>query len=118
MTELNNCKPIKIKVLGPYTFSIGDTSSFSKYERGGIAYQVKMPKELHFKPLKALQNPEFIVTDFAKFDHPHQLHIAFTALHKYVEQKVHFPNHGAMKMLKNLSQLQNQLPLMVLTTMN
>lgn len=92
MTELNNCKPIKIKVLGPYTFSIGDTSSFSKYERGGIAYQVKMPKKLHFKPLKeALQNPEFIVTDFAKFDHPHQLHIAFTALHKYVEQKGSLP---------------------------
>jgi len=26
MTELNGCEPIKIKVLGPYTFSIGDTS--------------------------------------------------------------------------------------------
>lgn len=26
MTELNGCEPIKIKVLGPYTFSIGDTA--------------------------------------------------------------------------------------------
>lgn len=26
MTELNGCEPTKIKVLGPYTFSIGDTS--------------------------------------------------------------------------------------------
>lgn len=26
MTELNGCDPTKIKVLGPYTFSIGDTS--------------------------------------------------------------------------------------------
>lgn len=28
MTELNGCEPIKIKVLGPYTFSIGDTSKY------------------------------------------------------------------------------------------
>lgn len=92
MTELNNCKPIKIKVLGPYTFSIGDTSTFSKYERGGIASQVKMPKQLNFKSLKdSQQNPEFIVTDFAKFDHPQQLHLAFTALHKYVEKNGRVP---------------------------
>lgn len=26
MTELNGCEAIKIKVLGPYTFSIGDTA--------------------------------------------------------------------------------------------
>ncbi|KAJ8936851.1 hypothetical protein NQ318_012812 [Aromia moschata] len=92
MTELNNCNPIKIKVLGPYTFSIGDTSSYSKYERGGIASQVKMPKELHFKSLKeSLQNPEFVVTDYAKFDHPQQLHLAFTALHKFVEKHGRVP---------------------------
>lgn len=87
MTELNNCEPMKIKVLGPYTFSIGDTSSFSKYERGGIAIQVKMPKDLHFKSLKeSLHAPEFLITDFAKFDHPQQLHISFTALHKFIEK--------------------------------
>lgn len=48
MTELNGCEPRKIKVLGPYTFSIGDTSSFTSYERGGIASQVKVPKEIQF----------------------------------------------------------------------
>ncbi|KAJ8981692.1 hypothetical protein NQ317_003413 [Molorchus minor] len=75
------------EVQGPYTFSIGDTSNFTKYERGGIASQVKMPKELHFKPLReALQNPEFVITDYAKFDHPQTLHLAFTALHKFVEK--------------------------------
>ncbi|KAL3275983.1 hypothetical protein HHI36_020714 [Cryptolaemus montrouzieri] len=41
MTELNNCKPIKIKVLGPYTFSIGDTTSYSKYERGELQLKLK-----------------------------------------------------------------------------
>lgn len=87
MTELNGCEPIKIKVLGPYTFSIGDTTGFTKYERGGIVTQVKMPKELHFKSLKeSLENPEFVITDFAKFDYPAQLHIAFSALHSYTEK--------------------------------
>lgn len=92
MTELNNREPVKIKVLGPYTFSIGDTTAFSKYERGGIASQVKMSKELHFKSLKeSLRSPEFVMTDFAKFDRPPQLHLAFTALHKYVEKNGRTP---------------------------
>ncbi|XP_030750394.1 ubiquitin-like modifier-activating enzyme 1 isoform X1 [Sitophilus oryzae] len=92
MTELNGCAPKKIKVLGPYTFSIGDTTGFSKYERGGIATQVKMPKELSFKSLKeSLENPEFVITDFAKFDHPSQLHLAFSTLHNYVERNKKLP---------------------------
>lgn len=92
MTELNGCAPVKIKVLGPYTFSICDTSGFSKYERGGIATQVKMPKELHFKSLKeALEKPEFLITDFAKFDYPPQLHHAFTTLHSFIERHGRVP---------------------------
>ena len=35
-------------IAGPYTFSIGDTSGFSDYLRGGIATQVKMPKIVKF----------------------------------------------------------------------
>ena len=33
---------------GPYTFSIGDTTGFSDYVRGGIVTQVKMPKVVKF----------------------------------------------------------------------
>lgn len=84
MTELNGCEPRKIKVLGPYTFSIGDTTKFSKYIRGGIVTQVKMPKKLQFKSLKeSFACPEFLIADFGKFDYPQQLHIAFAALHKF-----------------------------------
>lgn len=88
MTELNGCEPKKIKVLGPYTFSIGDTTKYAEYLQGGIVTQVKMPKNLQFLPLQeALKKPEFIITDFAKFDHPDQMHIAFQALHRFVEEK-------------------------------
>lgn len=88
MTELNNCEPIKIRVLGPYTFSIGDTSKYSDYIRGGIVTQVKMPKILNFKPLSiSIEEPEFLITDFAKFDNAPQLHLAFTTLHEF--EKAH-----------------------------
>lgn len=48
MTELNGCEPRKISVLGPYTFSIGDTSNLSDYVSGGLFHQVKQPKTLKF----------------------------------------------------------------------
>jgi len=51
MTELNACEPRKISVKGPYTFSIGDTSSFQDYQAGGIFTQVKMPKFIGFVSL-------------------------------------------------------------------
>lgn len=92
MTELNGCEPIKIKVLGPYTFTIGDTTGFSAYERGGIVTQVKMPKTLNFKSLKdSLASPEFLITDFGKWDSPRQLHVAFQALHAFKKQNNTLP---------------------------
>jgi len=33
---------------GPYTFSIGDTTGFSAYTKGGLVTKVKMPKKLKF----------------------------------------------------------------------
>ena len=47
MTELNGAEK-QVSVLGPYTFSIGDTSSYSEYVRGGIVTQVKKPKTISF----------------------------------------------------------------------
>lgn len=87
MTELNGCEPKKIKVLGPYTFSIGDTSDFGVYVRGGVATQIKMPIQITFKSLdEAFLAPEFLCTDYAKFDRPAQLHIAFHAFDQFIEK--------------------------------
>lgn len=92
MTELNGCEPKKIRVLGPYTFSIGETSKYSEYIRGGIVTQVKMPKIIQFKPLKeSIKEPEFIITDFAKFERPSQIHLAYITLHKFIEQNGEAP---------------------------
>ncbi|PYI06752.1 ubiquitin-activating enzyme E1 [Aspergillus sclerotiicarbonarius CBS 121057] len=86
MEGLNGCAPRKITVKGPYTFSIGDVSDLGTYVSGGIFSQVKMPKFMDFAPLnEQIKNPELMVSDFAKFDRPAQLHIGVQALHKFAE---------------------------------
>ncbi|KAJ9096313.1 hypothetical protein QFC20_006451 [Naganishia adeliensis] len=92
MTELNGCEPRKVTVKGPYTFSIGDTSNLSDYVSGGIFTQVKMPKVINFKSLReSLKNPEFFITDFAKFDRPATLHAGFQALSAFVNEHGRLP---------------------------
>uniref|UniRef100_A0A8C2B2E8 E1 ubiquitin-activating enzyme n=1 Tax=Cyprinus carpio TaxID=7962 RepID=A0A8C2B2E8_CYPCA len=89
MTELNGCDPVEIKTLGEI---ICDTSSFSDYVRGGIVTQVKMPKTVAFKSLSSsMAEPEFMVTDFAKFDRPGQLHMGFQALHAFEKKHSRLP---------------------------
>lgn len=87
MEGLNDAAPRKITVKGPYTFSIGDVSGLGEYKRGGLYQQVKMPKFLDFEPLsKQLKKPELMMSDFAKFDRPAQLHVGFQALHAFAEK--------------------------------
>jgi ubiquitin-activating enzyme E1 len=92
MEALNSAEPRKVTVKGPYTFSIGDVSGLGQYKKGGMYNQVKMPTFIDFKPLSAaIKAPEFLVSDYAKFDRPQQLHIGFQALHAYAEQQGHLP---------------------------
>ena len=81
MTELNDMPPRPVTVTGPYTFTIGDTSSFGEYKGGGVFRQVKQPAMLSFKSLReSLAAPEFLISDFAKMERPPVLHAAFEAL--------------------------------------
>ena len=52
MTEVNG-REFKIAGIGPFTFSIGDTSSFGQYVKGGIATEVKKPKIVSFVSYKS-----------------------------------------------------------------
>lgn len=84
MTELNDSAPRKIKVLSPYTFSIEDTTKYSPYKSGGYATQVKQPVKVTYLSLKeAIENPEFLLTDFAKMDAPGEIHLGFQALNSF-----------------------------------
>lgn len=83
MSELNG-KTFKIKVISPFSFEIGDTSSFGEYTRQGIAEQVKVIKQLEFfslassllEPLQKniieLQDPDM---DWENMNRPYELHI-------------------------------------------
>lgn len=93
MVGLNACEPRKITVKGPYTFSIGDVSGLGQYTRGGMYQQVKMPKIINFKNYTAaVKEPEFLMSDFAKFDRPQQLHLGFQAVQAFQVSKGRLPN--------------------------
>ena len=51
MTELNNCSPKKIKI-NENIIEIDDTSKFSDYISGGVLFNVKVPKVIHFECFK------------------------------------------------------------------
>ncbi|KAI9822963.1 MAG: E1 ubiquitin-activating protein [Phylliscum demangeonii] len=92
MEGLNATSPRKVAVNGPYTFSIGDVSGLGEYERGGLFTQVKMPVSHDFETFSAqLKKPELMISDYAKFGRPQQLHIGMQALHAFAEK-----HHGQM----------------------
>lgn len=114
MEGLNDSAPRKIKVTGPYTFNIGDVSGLGQYKRGGLYTQVKMPKIMDFEPLtQQLKKPTLLMSDFAKFDRPAQLHVGFQALHAFAaDHNGEFPRaHNeadAAEVLKHAQGLASQ----------
>ncbi|KAM6980088.1 ubiquitin-like modifier-activating enzyme 1 [Aplochiton taeniatus] len=94
MAELNAIHPVEISVLSPYSFHIGDTSSFSEYQRGGVVTEVKKPETLHFKPMaEALVDYHqlLVMTDYGKTARHQTLHLAFQALHGFVKREGRLP---------------------------
>ncbi|KXS93723.1 hypothetical protein AC578_9497 [Pseudocercospora eumusae] len=92
MEELNDGTPRKITVKGPYTFQIELPAGAGQYKRGGLYQQVKMPKILDFESLSTqLAKPETLISDFAKFDRPGQLHVGVQALHAFAEKSGDLP---------------------------
>ena len=92
LDALNGAAPRKITVKGPYSFSIGDITGLGKYQGGGLWAQVKMPKVFHFQPLsEQIKKPELLISDFAKFDRPAQLHVGIQALHHFKESRGSLP---------------------------
>jgi ubiquitin-activating enzyme E1 len=90
MDGLNGAE-FPIKRLGKRTqnmFTIGDTSDFSRYKRGGLAVEVKQPKTIDFKSLReSVAAPgEIMMSDFAKWDRPPVLHLLFTAIQTFRSQ--------------------------------
>lgn len=95
MDALNGCEPRRVTVLGPYTFSIGNTTGLGQYVSGGIFEQVKMPIELSFKSLRQnLAEPAFAVSDFAKMERMPVLHEAFQTLDRFYSTHGRLPSRA------------------------
>ncbi|ELR14473.1 ubiquitinactivating enzyme E1 1, putative [Acanthamoeba castellanii str. Neff] len=87
MTQLNDAPPRPITVLGPYTFSIEDTTGYDEYLSGGYVVEVKPPKTLRFLSLQeSLKQPTWTDADFGKLERPPQLHLGFHALALWTER--------------------------------
>ena len=92
MTELNN-KEYRVKVTGPFTFTIGvDTSGFKPYVKGGQVQQIKEKVGMKFTNLKeSFADPDYmkvLITDESK-DYRYLYVLIYQALLKFQEQ-----NHG------------------------
>lgn len=110
MTELNNIEPLKITVVKPNIFNIGEVpSTFGSYIEGcGRARQVKVSSFVDFKPLsKALEEPEFIMWDFANFEAPNQLHSLWQALYAFEDKHGRSPD---IRSLEDAELLKKELP--------
>ncbi|KTA96506.1 Ubiquitin-activating enzyme E1 1 [Nakaseomyces glabratus] len=84
LEKLNDGTLYKVEVLGPFAFRIGSVKDLGEYKKGGIFTEVKVPKTLSFKTLQeSLSEPEYVFSDFAKFDRVGQLHLGFQALHQF-----------------------------------
>jgi ubiquitin-activating enzyme E1 len=98
MNELNDAKPREITYVSPIAFSIGDTSSFSEYNGGGIIEQVKVPKPHNYKsltesfesPYNGNKIPDPI--DLSKFGRNELLHCAVLALHEFLNINKSLPD--------------------------
>ncbi|GAV27416.1 hypothetical protein PMKS-000883 [Pichia membranifaciens] len=83
--KLNDGSIYKIKVLGPFAFQLVDFNpEWGTYQKGGLYTEVKTPIKVSYQNLATqLRTPEYVMSDFAKFDRPPQLHLGFQALHEF-----------------------------------
>lgn len=97
---LEQGKEYTVKVTGPYTFELPEIdlsgASMTGEAQQGYITQIKQPVAMSFEPYaKKLENPgDFMLSDFAKFDRPPILHLAFQAVGGYSEEKGVFPAPG------------------------
>ncbi|XP_067297895.1 ubiquitin-like modifier-activating enzyme 6 [Pseudorasbora parva] len=97
MCELNGSTH-QVTVLSPYSFAIGDTSSFQPYAHGGIFRLVKIPKTFSFETMEQqLSDPRLLTPDFSKPEVPLQLHTIMIALDAFLEHHARLPSIGCLE---------------------
>lgn len=95
---LEENKQYEINSTGPYTFELVGvdlTGIELNPNQQGYITQVKRPVTLHFKTYEtALGESVDMLSDFAKFDRPPLLHVAYQALAAYRDANGDYPSPG------------------------
>jgi len=104
----------EVKVTGPFTFELPgvDASDCSEPAMQGYITQVKTPVTISFRPYReALADAgELMMSDFAKFDRPPLLHLAYRALASYAESHdMQYPTPGDATAAKEVLDLARSL---------
>lgn len=89
----------EVRVTGPFTFELPDVDASNCNEPATQGYitQIKTPTTMKFKSYReAIADPgELMMSDFAKFDRPPLLHLAYRALASYTESHdMEYPTPG------------------------
>jgi len=83
LPELNG-REFNVKYVDRTIFSIEfDTTNLGKFGGSGEFVQTKHPQTFTYKSLReSMENPEFVITDFAHFERPSELHACYLALNE------------------------------------
>ena len=110
MIELNDeKKDFRISMMDYKSFSIGDTSNFSEYTKGGIVYQVKKPVIKQYFPF--CQRGLMICDDYHPFNffdtekngRSELLYMALSGIHNfYLENSYNLPELNNMEQAKKI----------------
>lgn len=92
-TQLNSCEPKKVTVVDGYSFKVSGCTGFGAYVEKGIMTQIKQPTVMKFRSFKeCLASPgEFMIYDYAKFDSPGKVHLAFGVLDEFHKTHGNYP---------------------------
>lgn len=111
MTELNDLPPQPIKVITPYSFSIGDTSNYHQYTNRGYVLEVKQPQKIHFDLLEKLLSSN----DYGMFNsdngNSYTMHVGFQALDLFIKKNKRFPNYGSEEDAKEVVENAKEIKL-------
>ena len=111
----DSSKEYEINVTGPYTFELVglDLSKVKEPASQGYITQVKKPVTVEFRSysecMASPKEDEFMLTDFAKFDRPKLLHLAFKALGQYREKNKASPTPGDMEAINAVLAIAEEL---------
>ena len=117
MEELNDEKKVfEISFEDFQSFKIGDTSKFHDYTKGGVVYQVKMPKEMQYLDFctrsAMITDPmhRFNTADQTKRGRNELLYMAFSGVHDfYMQNKCTLPELNNMDQAKQILEKVKQM---------